>query len=412
MLKKAVIPLGGLGTRLYPLTVDTSKAMVRFLNRPLIEWMVASLARQGVREVYLAVSGFNNYIPLIDYMGGGERIAFTLSLPPDVFRVRYQPNIPTTGNAHAVKIVMDYYGIDESVVVLQGDTLAKLDLLDLWTHHYREAPFMTVVLKRLEEWRDVGMYGVAELNEDSTIKRFVEKPRTETAPSRLVNTGVYVLSPHFKDFFKTSTGSNLLRTGQMDFGRHVIPASVETGHKLYGYVTDSYWFDVGTPETYLEAVFYMLRNMRPDDIGVTFSYKNVRMQGRTAESERLHRELVRRDAVGEICFEGDVLLGRHISVGRGTRISDSIIDHYTILGENVVVENSVIMDRCVVGDGSVVKGSIVGRHCQIGRGVELVGSILGNGVEVMNEARCVGSKIWPHQKLGEKIHLQNIVSSA
>ncbi|MCS6768964.1 MAG: NDP-sugar synthase, partial [Candidatus Caldarchaeum sp.] len=84
MLKKAVIPLGGLGTRLYPLTVDTSKAMVRFLNRPLIEWMVASLARQGVREVYLAVSGFNNYIPLIDYMGGGERIAFTLSLPPDV----------------------------------------------------------------------------------------------------------------------------------------------------------------------------------------------------------------------------------------------------------------------------------------------------------------------------------------
>ncbi|MEM2095477.1 MAG: NDP-sugar synthase [Candidatus Caldarchaeum sp.] len=412
MLKKAIIPLGGLGTRLYPLTVDTSKAMIRFLNRPLIEWMIASLAKQGVREVYLAVSGYNNYIPLIDYMGGGERIAFTLGLPPDVFRVRYQPNIPTTGNAHAVRIVLDYYGIDEPVVVLQGDTVARIDLLDLWNFHYSEAPFMTVVLKQLEDWRDVSMYGVAEMNESSSIKRFVEKPRNETASSRLVNTGIYVLSPHYKDFFRSSTGQHLLKTGQTDFGRHVIPVSIERGYKVSGYITNDYWFDVGTPETYLESVFYMLRNTRIDELGVTFSYKNVRMQGRTYESQRLHRELVRRDSVGEISFEGDVLLGRHISIGKGARISNSIIDHYSIFGEDVVVENSVVMDRCVVGDRSVIRNSIVGRHVRIGCDVELVGSILGNGVDVSNEVRCVSSKIWPHQKLSEKTQLYNIVSAS
>ncbi|MDW8063857.1 MAG: NDP-sugar synthase [Candidatus Caldarchaeum sp.] len=408
-MRKAIIPLGGLGTRLYPLTADTSKAMVRFLNRPLIEWMISSLARQGLREVYLAVSGFNNYIPLIDYMGGGERIAFTLRMEPDIFRVRYMPNITSLGNAHAVKVVMEYYGINEPVLVLQGDTVARLDVLSIWVSHFEKASFMSVGLKELEPWKDVSMYGVADVDEEFRIRRFVEKPKT-APPSRFINTGVYVLSPQFLEFFKTSVGQQLLRTGQMDFGRHVIPTLLEHGYKISGFPVSDYWFDIGTPETYMEAVFFVLRNISLDDLGVTSSYKGARMQGRTPESRRLHAELIERDKSGEISFEGDILLGRHISVGSGTRISNSVIDHYTILGNNVNVENSIIMDRGVIGSGTVIRDSIIGRHVSIGHNCEIIGSVIGNGVEISNGVKCIGSKIWPHMKISEKAEVYNAVS--
>ncbi|MCX8202160.1 MAG: NDP-sugar synthase, partial [Candidatus Caldarchaeum sp.] len=184
---------------------------------------------------------------------------------------------------------------------------------------------------------------------------------------------------------------------------------IEHGYKVSGFQLDGYWFDIGTPETYVEAVFYMLRNLSLDDLGVTSSYKGVRMQGRTPESRRLHNELIEREKTGQISFEGDILLGRHIFVGNGTQISNSVIDHYTIIGEKVTVENSVIMDRCVIGSGSVVKDCIVGRHVKIGQNVELLGSIVGNGAEVMDGVRCVGSKIWPHQKLSEKSEFYNVV---
>lgn len=371
--------------------------------------MVVSLVSQGIREVYLAVSGFNNYIPLIDYMGGGERIAFAMRMAPDVFRVRYQPNIESLGNAHAVKVILDYYGINEPVLVLQGDTVAKLDLVNIWVSHYENGSFMSIGLKELEPWKDLSMYGVADVDEEFRIRRFVEKPKT-SPPSRLVNTGIYVLSPQFLDFFKTSVGQHLLNTGQMDFGRHVIPALIEHGYKVSGFQLDGHWFDIGTPETYVEAVFYMLRNLSLDDLGVTSSYKGVRMQGRTPESRRLHNELIEREKTGQISFEGDILLGRHIFVGNGTHISNSVIDHYTILGEKVTVENSVIMDRCVIGSGSVVKDCIVGRHVKIGQNVELLGSIVGNGAEVMDGVKCVGSKIWPHQRISEKSEFNNVVT--
>ncbi|MCS7133240.1 MAG: NDP-sugar synthase [Candidatus Caldarchaeum sp.] len=408
-MKKAIIPLGGLGTRLYPLTVDTSKAMIRFLNRPLIEWMIASLARQGVREVYLAVSGFNNYIPLIDYMGGGERIAFALRMEPDIFRVRYMPNIVSLGNAHAVKVVMEYYGINEPVLVLQGDTVARFDLVNIWVSHFGNAAFMSVGLKELEPWKDVSMYGVADIGEDNVIRRFVEKPKS-SPPSRLVNTGIYVLSSQFMEFFKTSIGQHLLKSGQMDFGRHVIPALIEHGYRVAGFPVTDYWFDIGTPETYMEAIFHVLRNLSLDDLGVTSTYKSVRMQGRTLESRRLHGELIQREKAGEIHFEGDILLGRHISIGSGSKISNAVIDHYTIIGPKVTIENSIIMDRCVLGSGTVVKDSIVGRHVSVGENVEIIGSVIGNGAEVMNGVRCIGSKIWPHMKISEKTEVYNVVT--
>lgn len=400
-LNKAIIPIGGLGVRLYPLTVDTSKPMVRFLNKHLIDFIVMKLARQGIKEFYLGVSGYVNYVGLIDHLGTGAWVAARLGKHVDEIRIRYQPNVVTSGNAESVKVLMDYYDINEPVLVVQGDIIFDVDLTELLKFHCGRGAYMTIVLKELEDVELIKQYGVADLKEgEGLLKGFVEKPTDlSKAPSRFVNTGIYLLSPEFRDFFHGEVGKAMLERGETDFGRHVIPKLIELGYGVYGYVTRGYWFDIGTPESYVKAVKYLLKNLSDEELEVDFTYGGLKMQGRKPLSRRLQQALVERIAKGDVVVEGDVLLGRHIQVGSDVKIVNSVIDHYTILRDGVEVVESIVMDRCYVGEGASIINSVVGRHAVIGRGAKVVNSVLGNDVTVGDEATVVNSMIWPHKRL-------------
>jgi len=396
MLKKAIIPLGGLGTRLYPLTVDTSKAMVRFLNRPLIEHILVSLASQGVKEFYIGVSGYYNYTQIYDYLGGGERIASLLGLPADAIRVRYQPNIATSGNAESVKILMDYYDIREPVLVVQGDIVFSVDLYDMWEAHRSSGAAMTIALKELDPSEDITRFGVAALGEDMMIKGFVEKPRTpQQAPSRLINTGIYIVGPWVREFFEDERGRAMRAAGKTDFGSHVIPEIIARGERVRGYVMKGYWFDIGTPESYMRASFYLLRSLGSDELRVTRVYKGVRMMGRSHLSRALQEKIVGMIEKGLIRVEGDILLGRHIDIGEGVELWDAIVDNYTIMRKGARAIRSIIMDRCLVGEGALIEGSILGRHVSVGRGARVINSVVGNNVSIGEGAVVVNSKVWP-----------------
>lgn len=408
MLKKAIIPLGGLGTRLYPLTVDTSKAVVRFLNRPLIEHVLIRLAMQGVKEFYLGVSGYYNYTQISDYLGGGERIAAALSLPLDSIRVRYQPNIPTTGNAESVKIIMDYYGIEEPVLVVQGDLVFSIDLYEFWEAFRSSGASMGVALKEIEEGEDITRFGVAELGGDMMLRRFVEKPRTpEEAPSRLINTGIYIVGRWIRSFFEGPEGSGMRARGLTDFGSHVIPEILRRGYRVRGYVVKGFWFDIGTPESYLRAALHLLKTLPPEDLRATTVYKGVKMMGRSRLSAGLHARIVDMVESRRLFFEGDALLGRHISLSEGVYISDSVIDNYTIVSRGSKISRSVVMDRCYIDSEAHVEGSIVGRHARIGRGAKIIGSVVGNNANIEDEAVVINSKIWPHKLVGRGTIVEN-----
>jgi len=396
MLKKAIIPLGGLGTRLYPLTVDTSKAMVRFLNRPLIEHTLVSLASQGVKEFYIGVSGYYNYTQIYDYLGGGERIASLIGLPADVIRVRYQPNIATSGNAESVKILMDYYDIRDPVLVVQGDIVFNIDLHDMWEAHRTSGAAMTIALKELEPTEDVTRFGVAALGEDMMIKGFVEKPRTpHQAPSRLVNTGIYIVGPWIRDFFEDERGRAMRASGRTDFGGHVIPEIIARGERVRGYVVKGFWFDIGTPESYVRASFYLLKNLGVDELRATRVYKGVRMMGRSHLSRVLQERIAGMIEKGLIMAEGDILLGRHIEIGEGVELWDAIIDNYTIVKRGARAIRSIIMDRCLVDEGAFIEGSILGRHVSVGKRARVINSVVGNNASIGEGAVVVNSKIWP-----------------
>ncbi|MEZ0319970.1 MAG: NDP-sugar synthase [Pyrobaculum sp.] len=402
MVRIAVIPVGGEAVRLRPLTLETSKAMVRFLNRPLVELAILHLSQQGVEEFYFGVRGYHNYRDIYDYFreGGWFYAEYGRKV-----RIRYMPRVETRGNAEAVLATLEYYDIEEPVLVVQGDNVFRLDVQDMYKYHISKGAFITIALK--EEQGDLSEFGVAAVNEDMRILKFVEKPkRREEAPSNFVNTGLYLLSEDFKRFFKGEVGQKLYLEGRMDFGGDVIPTVVEAGLPVYGYVTREYWFDVGTPERYLKAVLFLLQRLTPQELEADEIAPAVYAQGQSKQSKALKQKLQDDIKNGVVKAEGHVLIGRHVQIGRGVYLKNAVIDNYVIVEEATSVEDSAVMDRSYIGRGAVIRRSIIGRHVYVGEGTVVEDSVVADNATVGDGAVLKKVKVWPHKTVERGVRLE------
>jgi len=404
-LRASIIPVGGEAVRLRPLTVETSKALVRILNRPILEFVVLELAMNGIEEVYLGVRGYYNYRAVHDYFREGYWIRTKYPFIDHEVRIRYMPRYETSGNAEAVKIIAEYYDIRDPFVVVQCDNLFKLDLKKVFEFHKNSGADITIVLKEVE---DITGFGVVEINKGYRIKRFVEKPKPEEAPSNLVNTGIYIIEPTVIDFFKTMQGQELVKTGRMDFGQHVIPKLVELGYKVYGYIMrESYWFDIGTPDRYLEAMKFLL-NLRDYRIfEAEEKLPGVYMQGKSSKSKEFHEILITKTKKGLLKFSGVVLIGRHTIIEENTVIEHSSIDNYCIIGSNSNISGSAIMDRSYIEDEVKIINSIIGRHVYIGKRSTIINSCIGDNVYIGENSKLINVKVWPHEKIPPQAHIEN-----
>jgi NDP-sugar pyrophosphorylase family protein len=248
---RAIIPVGGEAKRLKPLTAEVSKAVVRIFCKPLVEFAMAELAQQGVRNFVMGVKGYVNYVSLMDYLKDGVGFSADYGISPRV-HIKYQPNVEDVGSADSVRINMEYFDIDGPVIVLQGDNLFDLDLGDLLAFHEKRKAAMTVVLTPVA---DVEGYGVADVGDEGRIRRFVEKPARGEAPSNLANAGIYLLSPSVRKVFDDPRVLEMIRgKKRLDFGMDFIPFMTDNGYPVYGYTMKGEWFDVGTPRGYLSTM--------------------------------------------------------------------------------------------------------------------------------------------------------------
>jgi len=169
---RCFIPIGGQANRLRPLTHDISKPCARFLNRPLIEFSMATLAEQGVRNFIFGEYGYTNYSNLFDQYGEGVGFSAKYRIEPRV-HIRHQPNLDDLGSADSYRLNVEYYDVRDPVLVVQGDNLFEIDLKDFTKRHEEKEAMMTIALAKVKK---VEEYGIAELDRDFRIKRFVEKP--------------------------------------------------------------------------------------------------------------------------------------------------------------------------------------------------------------------------------------------
>jgi NDP-sugar pyrophosphorylase family protein len=413
---RVIIPVGGKATRLLPLTAETSKACLRLLNRPLVEFSLLSLASQGMRNFVFGVKGYTNYRDLFDYFESGIGFSARYNIKPRI-HIKYQPNVPDLGSADSAQINMEYYELNNPVFAVQGDNIFDINVKSLINFHREKCSCLTIVLR---EVNNVEGLGIADIDKDGRILRFVEKPEPKDAPSNLANTGLYVLSPEVRKIFKEKGIQQIIKEkNRLDFGYDFIPYIIESGRPVYGYTLKGSWFDVGTPKSYLDAMKQLLGGgfSTLHDFGGRLSAESsIWVQGDSNDSEKRRQEIIQKIKHKKIEIEGAVLIGRHCQIEDGARIVNSCIDNFTRIGKNAVVANSAVMDRAIIGENAEVYDSIIGRHvvvnssCQKPTKITAV-SVIGDDVVLEEGCSLTATKVYPHQKIRGEFQNQTIIAN-
>ncbi|OGD44301.1 nucleotidyltransferase [Candidatus Bathyarchaeota archaeon RBG_13_46_16b] len=411
---RVIIPVGGKAKRLLPLTAETSKACVRLMNRPMIEFSLLSLARQGIRNFIFGVKGYTNYRDLHDYFESGYGFSTRYEIEPRV-HIKYQPNVDDLGSADSARISMDYYDVKDPVFAVQGDNIFDVNVKELVDFHEKKGATMTIALREVD---NVEGFGIADINREKRIARFVEKPSAKEAPSNLANTGLYMVSPEIRKIFKEKGVKQIIKENhRLDFGFDFIPYLIKTGRPVYGYTLKGSWYDVGTPKHYLEAMHDMLHgrfSSLTDFGGKIGEEKRLWVQGESSEALKSRKEIMAKIKKGRIKVEGAVLIGRHCRIGDGARIVDSCIDNYTQIGKNAVIEKSAIMDRVIIGENAEIKDSIIGRHVTVFSNskkptrIDRV-SVVADDVTLAEGCRLTATKIYPHQYVRGQFEDQTVM---
>jgi NDP-sugar pyrophosphorylase family protein len=228
---KAVILAGGLGTRLYPLTRRTAKCMLPVNGKPLLEHIILYLASYGLKEIVVTLG--RKHKQVIDYFGDGSRYNVNLI---------YSIEGKSLGTAGSVKKATRY--LDETTLVMQGDTLTNFNLARAITFHKKRKAMVTIALTHL---KDPTGYGIAVIGKRSRIIRFEEKPRHYF--SNLANAGIYIVERNVLDYIP--------RGKMFDFSRDLFPKLLEKKLSVCGLSMRGYWFDIGTPKSYKNANTYL-----------------------------------------------------------------------------------------------------------------------------------------------------------
>jgi mannose-1-phosphate guanylyltransferase len=323
---RAVVLVGGFGTRLRPLTDEIPKPMLPIGHRPMIARLVDRLAVAGVTEVTLAL-GFRPE-PFLAAFPDGRCGDVDL-----VYAVEPEP-LDTGG---AIRFAADHAGIDDTFLVLNGDVVSDADLTALVAAHRRLGAEATLHLTPVE---DPSAFGVVEVDEAGWVRRFVEKPAPGETDSRLINAGTYVFEPSVLE---------RIPTGQrVSIERATFPAMVADG-TLAAVATDDYWLDTGLPESYRRANLDLLQPGRP------VTCEPVAPGARVAADAVVLGSIVDRGAV----------------VGAGARVLDSVLLAGAQVGAGAVVERSIVMG--VVGAGARLCDAVVGAAGEVPAGDEVVG---------------------------------------
>jgi mannose-1-phosphate guanylyltransferase len=334
---RAVILVGGFGTRLRPLTAHTPKQMLPVVGRPMIERVVEALAGFGVTDAVLSL--------------GYRPDAFIEAYPDDScagVELHYAVEPEPLDTAGAVRFAARDGGIEHTFLVFNGDVLSDLDVGALWAFHQKSGAEGTIGLTPVE---DPSRYGVVPIDADGRVEAFVEKPPAGEAPTNWINAGAYVLEPSVLDRIPAGR--------RVSIERATFPEMVADG-SLFALHSDAYWIDAGTPATYLQAQLDLVDGRR----------------GRT-----------------------ELAVAESAVVEAGAQVDHAVVMDGAVVETGAVVRDSTVLPGARIGRDSVIDGAIVGARSVIGVGAVLRGlSVIGDDVSVDPGAVLEGTKV-PDEEL-------------
>ncbi len=319
---KAVLLVGGMGTRLRPMTYRIPKPLVPVMGKPLIMHVIDSIPSE-VDEVIIPI--------------GYKRDAmeeYLRSHPPGR-RVTLVDEPEPLGTGGAVKNVEDR--IDGTFLVINGDVITSLDVASFVRFHRQKGGVASISLWPVE---DPSPFGVAQIDAGSRITRFQEKPKREEAFSNLINAGAYALEKEVLD---------LIGDGFVSMEREVFPKLLDRG--MYGYEFQGHWVDCGTRENLLNA----FRTLMGGSLDVS---KTCVSEGATVRGPAVVRDeaVVAGASIGPSTY-----VSRRCVVGPMSTVEGSVLYEDVRIGSRCRVVDSVIDQGVSVPDGSEVVSSILSR---------------------------------------------------
>jgi len=339
---KAVVLAAGEGVRLQPLTFTRPKHMISVGGKPILEHCLDAVKACGINHVIIVVHYMADVIR--QHFGSGEKFGLEIEYVE-------QPSVLGTGNAVSVVEPL----IEDDFVLVYGDLLFTPEALKkVLNLHSAKKPAATLAVVPVERPED---YGILEIEKDGLVKRIIEKPAREEAPSNMANAGIYTFSTEiFSKIRKIKASSR----GEWEITDAIQLLIKEGGSVFAVEIPRADWFDIGRPWDLLEANRWVLNRMEHKILG--FVETGAHITGPVTVAETAH---IRSGAY----IEGPAYIGEHSDIGPNCYIRPcTSIGRKVRIGNACEIKNSIIMDGVHIGHLSYVGDSIVGENCNLGAG--------------------------------------------
>lgn len=341
---KAVLLVAGKGTRLHPLTNTRPKHLIQVGGKPIIDHVITSIKQAGLNEVVFIV----NYLSeqLQKHLGDGSKYKM---------RFTYAIQKQLKGTADAANYAKPHVG--EFFLLSYGDWLTTPNAVKkVLQTHKEEKPLITMAVVPVE---DPEHYGIVEL-EGSSVKRIIEKPSREEAPTNLANAGIYILSD---EIFQAIERTKESPRGELEITDSLSLLIAEDHKIVVTKLSKNELFDVGLLWDLFEANRWILDKSKP------------RRSGQIEDDTHLIGSVVVDEGArirSGTYIEGPAFIGKNSDIG-----PNCYIRHYTSIGKKVrignacEIKNSIIMDKTHIGHLSYVGDSIIGENCNLGAGTTI-----------------------------------------
>jgi bifunctional UDP-N-acetylglucosamine pyrophosphorylase/glucosamine-1-phosphate N-acetyltransferase len=365
-MMKAAILAAGEGVRLQPITATRPKHLIKVAGKPILEHCLNALKKAGIGEAVIVVHYMADVIR--QYFGDGEEFGF---------KIEYAEQEAVVGTGNAVSVVEPY--VNDDFLLVNGDMLFTAEALKtVVALHRTEKPAATMAVVPVEKPEN---YGIVELENGKYVKRIVEKPTREEAPTNLANAGIYV--------FSTEIFARIIQTSASSRGEWEIPDALtllinEKKPVLAVRIASEDWIDIGRPWDLLEANRWALTRMKHKLCGFIENGAHLIGPVTVAETAR-----VRSGAY----VEGPAFIDEEADIGPNCYVRPcTSIGRKVKVGNACEIKNSIIMDNAHIGHLSYVGDSIVGEKCNLGAGTITANYRLDAGtVKMMVKDRLVDS---------------------
>lgn len=326
-MAQGILLVGGLGTRLLPLTRTIPKPMLPIAGLPITEHQLMMARRANITSLVLATSYLADVF--VPYFGDGSKWGIEL---------QYAVESSPLGTGGAIRNAAQLLDRNQSIVIMNGDVLSSHDLSGQIARHESEDADVTLHLTHVEDAR---AFGCVPTDEKNRVLAFLEK--MENPVTNNINAGCYIFHPRVLDAIEANQ--------VVSIERQVFPQLVESGKKVLGFRDDSYWLDVGKPSALLQGSIDIVQGLASSQ-----ALEGVTLVHRSREYVALEGSQINPTAH----ISGGSAIGRDVKVGAGAYVSGSIISN------NADIAEGAQLIRCFVAEGVHVSNTEELRDCFIG----------------------------------------------